>query len=122
MPNELYKDEDLTLRLFDTETEVRLEWHGQSLAREPGRFLLPILSRALDRGLQLNKPLVIDFSRMEYLNSSTLTPVIRILEQARRGHGTVRVVYNRALKWQTLSFTGLDVFRTPDARIDIRGI
>ena len=122
MQHETFTHQALTLNLFETPNEVRLEWLGESEARDPGQFLLPILSRALDRGLQTQKPLVIDFQRLDYLNSSTLTPVIRILEQARRGHSRVRVVYNKALKWQSLSFTGLDIFRTPDARIDVQGV
>lgn len=122
MTHETFTDEELTLVLFETPEEVRLEWQGLSMARNPGQFLSPLLSRALDRGLQREKPLVLDFQRLEYLNSSTLSPVIRILDQARRGHGRVRVVYNKELKWQRLSFTGLDIFRTQDARIDVQGV
>lgn len=122
MEEEIFNDGPLSLRLFETEEMVCLEWSGQSMAREPGKFLLPVLSKALDRGLQRNKPLVIDFQQLEYLNSSTITPVIRILEHARRGHSRVRIVYNKALKWQSLSFTALELFKTPDARIDVRGV
>jgi len=122
MNTETFSDDALTLVLFDAQDEVRLEWQGVSMARDPGSFLLPVLSRALDRGLQRNKPVVIDFQKLEYLNSSTLTPVIRVLEQARRGHGRVKVLYRRDVKWQALSFTGLDIFRTPDARIDVQGV
>ena len=122
MDTETFSDDALTLVLSDLPAEVRLEWQGVSMARDPGRFLLPILSRALDRGLQRNKPVVIDFRNLEYLNSSTLTPVIRVLEQARRGHGSVKVIYTRGVKWQALSFSGLEIFRTPDARIDVQGV
>ncbi|HYX93192.1 MAG TPA: hypothetical protein VE782_16620 [Myxococcaceae bacterium] len=122
MEEENFVDGPLSLRLFETEDSVCLEWHGQSMAREPGRFLLPILSKALDLGLQRDKRLVIDFQQLEYLNSSTITPVIRILEHARRGHSRVRILYSKALKWQALSFTALELFKTPDARIDVRGV
>jgi hypothetical protein len=122
MKEETFVDGPLTLRLFETGDAVSLEWRGQSMAREPGRFLLPVLSKALDLGLQRNKPLVIDFQQLEYLNSSTITPVIRILEHARRGHSRVRILYSKALQWQALSFTALELFKTPDARIDIRGV
>ena len=121
MEAQTYTDDALALRLFETDDAVRLEWSGMSMAREPGKFISPILARALDLGLQSNKPLVIDFKSLEYLNSSTITPVIRILEHARRGHSAVRIVYDRSLKWQALSFTALELFRTPDGRIDVRG-
>lgn len=117
-----FTDGPLTLRLYEKPEEVHLEWSGLSMARDPGQFLLPVLTRALELGLKTNKRLVIDFQKVDYLNSSTMTPVIRTLEQARRGQSQVRIVYNKSLKWQTLSFSALELFRTQDARIDIRGI
>ncbi len=122
MNAETFEDGPLTLQLCEDDREVRLEWRGQSMAREPAQFLLPVLSKALEKGSRASKPLVIDFQNLEYLNSSTITPVIRILEQARRGTERVTVVYRRDLKWQALSFTALELFRTPDKRIDVRGI
>lgn len=121
MIEETFTDDALSLRLVETDDNIRLEWTGMSMAREPGAFLVPILSRALDTGLQIGKPLVVDFRQLEYLNSSTITPVIRILEHARRGRSAVRIVYDKSLKWQALSFTALELFRTPDGRIDVRG-
>lgn len=117
-----FTDGPLTLVLAEHPSELRLSWQGMSMAREPARFLMPILSRALDLGAQQKKPLVIDFQRLEYLNSSTLSPVIRALEQARRGQNRVKVLYDKGVKWQSLSFTGLDIFKTPDARIDVEGV
>ena len=93
-----------------------------SMAREPGVFLIPILTQALELGVKMNKPLQIDFQNLEYLNSSTISPVIRILERARRAQARVRVLYKRALKWQSLSFTALEIFRTPDSRIEVQGV
>lgn len=122
MVEQTFVDGPLTLQLTEQNDSVTLAWRGMSMAREPGQFLMPILSKALDLGLQTEKPLVIDFQNLEYLNSSTISPVIRILEHARRGHGRVRVLYNKALKWQALSFTALEIFKTPDARIDVQGV
>lgn len=122
MREQTWNEGPLTLRLEEVDEAVKLEWRGMSMAREPANFLLPILTRALDLGLERQKPVVIDFQQLEYLNSSSISPVIRILEQARRGHGRVRVVYNKALRWQALNFTALEMFRTPDARIQIEGV
>lgn len=122
MVEETFVDGALTLLLKETPEEVRLEWQGMSMGREPGPFLLKVLSAALDAGLQTQKPVVIDFRNLEYCNSSTLTPVIRILEHARRSHSHVRIVYDKSLKWQALSFTALELFKTADQRIDVRGI
>jgi hypothetical protein len=121
MVDETFVDGPLSLHLFETADAVRLEWRGMSTAREPGQFLLPILMKTLDIGLQTQKGVVLDFQKVEYLNSSSISPIIRTLEHARRGHSRVCVVYNREQNWQTLSFTALNIFRTPDARIDVQG-
>ena len=62
---------------------------------------------------------MLDFRKLEYLNSSTITPVIRILEQAKRGTALVTVVYNAELKWQALSFSALYLFQSLDGRVTV---
>ena len=47
--------------------------------------------------------------------------MIRILKQAKLGSSSVTVLYRADLKWQSLSFTALEVFHTEDRRIEIRG-
>jgi len=112
----------LKLELEQSSSEVRVHWSGRSTAREPSRFILPVLSRAVELCDESRRPLVLDFRRIEYMNSSTITPVIRTLEQARRSSRSIRVVYQKNVKWQELSFTALQVFETPDKRIEICGV
>jgi hypothetical protein len=50
-----------------------------------------------------------------------MTPVIKVLEQARVGDGMVTVMYSKTLKWQDISFSALVIFQTPDGRIEIQG-
>lgn len=122
MSEETFVDGPLTLKLSATTESINLTWEGQSVAREPASFLLPVLARTLEMGAKDGRPVVIDFQQLEYLNSSTITPVIRFLEQARRSGQVVKVVYRKDLKWQALSFTALELFRTPDKRIEVRGV
>ncbi len=112
----------LTLEVEHTTDQVMVRWRGKSTSREPSEFILPILTRALDDCVQESKRLVIDFRGVEYLNSSSITPIIRVLELVKRGRGSASVVYSRDLKWQALSFTALKVFHTSDQRIDIQGL
>jgi hypothetical protein len=118
---EIHRSETLSIEVEDAGDGVKVVWHGSSTARDPGRFILPILTRALERSSSSDKPVVLDFRSVEYLNSSTITPVIRILEQARRGSARVLLLYRKDLRWQELNFTALEVFRTEDRRIEIRG-
>jgi len=112
----------LTLEVEDTAEAVQVRWRGKSTSREPSEFILPILIRALDDSVIGGKRLVIDFRAAEYLNSSSITPIIRVLESVKRGRGSARILYCKDLKWQSLSFTALKVFHTSDQRIDIQGL
>ncbi len=122
MTSQTFQQHTLTLELHDEAEAICLVWSGRSTGREPGLFIVPVLSRAVELGRTQNKPLVLDFQSMAYMNSSTITPIIRLLGKAMRTTNKVRVVYKKELKWQELSFTALEVFATPDQRIEICGV
>lgn len=121
MSAETFTDNGLSITVRENE-QIYVEWQGKSTARDPGRFILPVLSQALGRADQQGKEVVFDFCHLEYMNSSTVTPLIRILDRAKKGSTVLTVIYNRSLKWQTLNFTALEVFHTQDEHIHIRGI
>jgi hypothetical protein len=55
------------------------------------------------------------------MNSSTITPIIKTLERAKRGKTRVTVTYLKSLKWQDVIFSALEIFRTKDGRVEIKG-
>ena len=62
-----------------------------------------------------------DFTQFEYMNSSTVTPIVKQLERARKENRKVTITYKKGLKWQDLSFAALKVFNIPGL-IEIIGI
>ncbi len=110
-----------TLELLEEEDVLRLRWFGKSTAREPGQPLLNMLQRSLELAASTGKTLVLDFRDIEFMNSSSITPIIRVLARAQRGTAKVRILYRKDRKWQALSFGALEVFRTHDSRIAICG-
>jgi hypothetical protein len=109
-----------TLRIEITESadELRLDWRGKSNDRHPEKLLGPLMAQALGR-CEDGRALVLDFHQMEYMNSSTFTPVVKMLEQAIRGVQRVRLEYSGARKWQALSFSALKSFETADGRVSV---
>lgn len=116
-----YAQGELTLDLAQTARELRLTWRGKSADRDPSRFLVPVLSDALRRARDARLPLVMDFSQLEYMNSSTFTPVVKALDESRRLAVPVVLEYSLERKWQALSFSALRTFETLDGRIKING-
>ena len=122
MSQETFTSRNLTLEVEDDGHTMRVGWLGKSTARDPGAFIAPLLSKALAHARSVKRPLIMDFTRLEYMNSSTITPIIRILDEAKRTGLTVTVMYRQSLKWQELSFSALEIFQTQDGRIEIRGV
>jgi hypothetical protein len=122
MRTETFTSHALTLNVTEDANSILVIWKGRSTAREPAEFLIPILTRALDRATELKRPLTLDFRAIEYFNSSTITPVVRLIEEAKRRGGSVVITYDKKLRWQELSFSALQVFHTGDQRIRVVGV
>ena len=118
---ETLTSEALCIELIESEHEVRLEWRGRSSSRQPDLFLVPVLRRALECSEAGRRPVVMDFGAMEYMNSSTFTPLVKMLDQAARGPFHVRLEYSLGRRWQALSFSALRAFATDDGRVTIHG-
>jgi len=112
---------DLSLELAEGPRELRLTWRGKSADREPSRFLVPVLTAALERAREAALPLVLDFRELDYMNSSTFTPVVKALDESRRLSVPIVLEYALARRWQALSFSALRTFETLDGRIKVHG-
>lgn len=123
MPNlETYVHDQLELSSQEDESSLTIRFSGKSILRDPSEFLMPILLRSLEGAERSQKRLVMDFRTLAYMNSSTLTPIIKVLEQARLGEGKITALYKSSLKWQNISFSALSIFQTPDRRIEVKGV
>jgi hypothetical protein len=119
---ESYVSNSLKLEVQENTDSITTDWIGKSIDRNPGQFLNPILVKLIKKGNETHKRIVLDFRKLEYMNSSTITPIIKILERAKKGKMNVTIQYNRLLKWQDLSFSALKIFQTKDKRVEIKGM
>ncbi len=110
---------ELTLEVEENDNEIKVKWLGRSTAITPGEFLDPIFTELINR---TDKKIVMNFEDLAYMNSSTITPMISMLEKIKNGKGSIELQYSSALKWQELSFGALQLFKTNDGRVDIAGV
>jgi hypothetical protein len=113
--------DSLQLEVAEDHDEITIRFFGKSLLKDPGAFMMPIFLDLLAKSNDGERRVVLDFRKLSYMNSSTLTPLIKILERARLGRLRLAVVYLKSMKWQDISFSALTIFQTPDLRIEIRG-
>lgn len=112
----------LTLEKIEDEPSLTIKFIGKSNERNPSKFIYPILSDALDQSANANKDIILDFRDLEYMNSSTITPILKILDKAKRTEKhRLTIIYRQSLKWQDLSFSALKIFEARDNKIRITG-
>jgi len=111
----------LTLEVRENNNAISIRWTGKSVDREPANFITPVLVDAIRKSSDDDKRVTLDFRELAYMNSSTITPIIKTLERAKRGKTRVTVTYLKSLKWQDVIFSALEIFRTKDGRVEIKG-
>lgn len=119
---EKYQSNLLTIEVEEDTAAINVRWIGKSADRTPGVFINPILNDALTKCSATNKELCMNFQDLEFMNSSSIAPIVKILDRAKRGTNKVSILYRKSLNWQELSFSALVVFQTKDDRIQIKGI
>ena len=121
LASQTYSDNFLRINVVEEEEANHVHWYGNSTQKNPNQFIIPILIEVLRKAAWERKKVVLDFRELEYMNSSTLTPIIKALEQAKRASNSVQVIYDKTKRWQDLSFSALRIFETKDGRIQITG-
>jgi len=111
----------LNLTRGERDGDIVIEFTGKSILRDPSEFLQPILFQVLEEAGEGGRRLVLDFRGLTYMNSSTFTPLIKLLERARTGDSKITVIFGSDQKWQAVSFAALTIFTTSDGRVAIEG-
>lgn len=119
---EIFTSNLLLLEVKENKTSINIKWTGVSIERKPSKFITPILVNAIKNSSDRNKRIILDFRELAYMNSSTITPVIKILERAKRGETQIEVLYQKSMKWQDIIFSALEIFQTKDRRVEIKGL
>jgi hypothetical protein len=99
------KDGALEILIADGE-RIQMSWLGRSENREPAAVLNPYLGKIVDA--IAGKKLDVDFARLEYMNSSTVPPIIQMIKLLDTRGVETKIFYNKDSKWQAASFKALE--------------
>ncbi len=117
-----YRSNQLHIEVQENADTILVKWTGKSTDREPGKFIVPILVNVMKKSSDKKRKIVLDFRELDYLNSSTITPIIKVLERAKKGTADINLLFKKNLKWQKVIFSALEIFQTKDGRIEIKGL
>ena len=99
---------------------LKLLWTGKSRDQQPRKTLLPFFAAALAAAEAKGAELALHFERLEYFNSSTITCIIHLIQDARGRGVKIVIVFDPAHKWQKLSFEALRAFAKADGLLELR--
>jgi hypothetical protein len=64
-------------------------------------------------------PIELRFERLEHLNSSTITALIKFLQESSSRRIPVILTYDARVEWQRISFDALGVFAAEDGLVTL---
>lgn len=114
-----FQSGELQIRIESTARILRLGWHGRSDSQDPGAVLRPLFAE-LQSELAGDKEVELDFTKFEYMSSSTIRPIIQFLEDSRKQVRDVRVRYTPAKNWQRLSFKAIEALATGWSNVTVQ--
>lgn len=117
----VFDDGTLKITRIIEDGTLTLELVGKCIIRDANDTLMPIFATAMEQSAASDVRLVLDFRQVTYMNSSSFAPVIKVLEKTRLGKQALTICYDRQQKWQSVSFSAMTIFKTPDERIRIDG-
>lgn len=123
---QIFRRENLELKIVEEDAAVRLYWQGVSAEKDPTEFLDPIIADFFERARDGSRELQMDFTRLEFMNSLTLKPIIQLLYSIKKDRDNlglrIKIRYAKSVLWQTVNFRSLKALRTSDNRIEFEAV
>lgn len=101
---------------------IILTWRGKSNDRHPGAFLGPFLAQLADEAAAGAVGIELRFEQLEYFNSSTISAVVRLLQDLRQRKLQVRISYDGSIRSQQLSFQALKPLAALDDQLTVHDV
>lgn len=92
-----YENEGLIVNVMRTGNDAVIAWTGESDSRNPGDFLNPLMARLVKEFQGFN--VTVDFSKLTYMNSATVAPLIVCIKSFDASAASVLVRFSD-MDWQ----------------------
>lgn len=116
----VYQSDDLRIEMHSMPDQLNLIWSGKSEEIDPDAFVQPILDEFLNRARMSRRGMKMDFQQMDYINSLTLKPIIKLLYNIKNHADSLSIVYNGRERWQEVNFRAMQALDSGDGRISVQ--
>lgn len=114
-----YKNDSMEI-LFESGDLNKLIWKGKSVDRDPASTLKPYLDEMSEK--IKGGAIEINFTELEYMNSSTVPPIIQLAKKLNTDGTETKILYNSSSPWQSASFKALETIILRMDNVSIKGI
>jgi hypothetical protein len=111
---------DLHINVEEKNNRIVMKWLGKSRERDPGAMLYPYFNEIINEIKEID--LTIDFSELEYMNSSTVPPILKLFKllDTRKIH--TKILYDSRSGWQCASFKALSTIAETLDNVIVEGL
>lgn len=114
--------DEFEIHVADEGGVLRLYFRGAIHAIAPEEFLSPYLEKALEVAQSNGAQMICDFTRLDYMNSASIPPLIQLLRSLAELRIKGEYVYDAKRKVQTASFRALDVIARKSEFTRVTGV
>jgi hypothetical protein len=97
-------------------------WRGKSNERHSGKALWPYFATLLELARQRRTQIELHLGAVEFVNSSTLSTIVRLIRESRNASVKLVLVYDGGRSWQCMTFDPLGVFVEDDGLFELRAM
>lgn len=113
------KDNELEI-IFKEGSKNVVTWIGKSESKNPSSVITPYFKENFDRFK--GKELQVQFEKLEYINSSTVPPIVELVSDLEKNGIKTTITYDKSSKWQAASFKALDTIVKTMKNISLKGV
>ncbi|MCU0289939.1 MAG: hypothetical protein MUF15_26555 [Acidobacteria bacterium] len=111
---------DLHICVESKNNIIIMKWLGKSRERDPGAMLYPYFNEVIS---EINEgDLVIDFHELEYMNSSTVPPILKLFKLLDTRKIKTKILYDSRSGWQCASFKALGTIAETLDYVEVEGL
>jgi anti-anti-sigma regulatory factor len=93
---------DLEIKLRNSPTRFRVLLFGEADEQKPDQTILPFLEKVSIEAISKKQKIVINLSRVEFMNSSCIGMITSFLMQLDEKKADIEVVFNTSKTWQVM--------------------